>query len=585
MSEGLFPVRAEADWRKAAEAALKGAALEKLVSVTADGIALGPLYARREGPRALRASPGAWKALARLDHPSPADFNAQAQDDLDNGADGLSVVFAGAGAAYGFGLGRADSAGLHRAFDGLNLEGKRLSLEIAALEQAKAVAALIERSGAEISRLDLAFGLDPLGARARGRAAADEAATKAAIADLRRPGFAGPFLAADARVVHEAGGTPAQELAFALAAGLAYLRLAEDPKAIEFRLAADADQFATLAKFRALRLLWGRVEEACGLEPGPARLTAFSAWRMMTAVEPYVNVMRAALAAFSAGLGGADEVTLLPFTQAIGLPDAFARRLARNTALVELREARLGHVADPAAGAGGFEALTEALCGKAWALFQAFEAAGGLAKAMEAGLVQTAVAAAAAALKRDVARARAPLTGVSAHPRLETERIAVLPDAPAPSPPAPPGALAPFRLSEPFERLREAASRAPKMFLAALGPLSAHVRRLGFAREVFEAAGVATVAGAGASEPAALAEQFRMSGAAFACLCGTDEAYAEQAELGAAALKAAGATTVYLAGRPGEREAAWRAAGVDGFLYAGADLVAALEAFLRRAAP
>ena len=80
-----------------------------------------------------------------------------------------------------------------------------------------------------------------------------------------------------------------------------------------------------------------------------------------------------------------------------------------------------------------------------------------------------------------------------------------------------------------------------------------------------------------------MAEAFRASGAAMACLCGTDEAYAEHAEAYAAALKAAGARAVYLAGRPGEREAAWRAAGVDGFLYAGMDIVAALEEVLRRA--
>ena len=384
--------------------------------------------------------------------------------------------------------------------------------------------------------------------------------------------------------MHDAGGTPAQELAFALAAGLAYLRQLEDPARLEFRLAADADQIATLAKFRALRLLWGRVEEACGLRPAPIRLSAFSAWRMMTVAEPYVNVMRAALAAFSAGLGGADSVTLLPFTQAVGLPDAFARRLARNTQLIELREARLGTVADPAAGAGGFETLTEGLCEKAWALFQAIEAAGGLAKSLEQGLIQQAVAEAAATLKRDVARGKTPLTGVSAHPHIGAERIAVLPDAASPAPAAASGALAPFRLAEPFEALRAAAERLqPRMFLAAIGPLSAHMRRVGFARETFEAGGVATIAGAGAEDAGRLAEAFRASGAAMACLCGTDEAYAERAEPFAAALKAAGARALYLAGRPGEREAALRAAGVDGFVYAGMDMVAALAEVLRRA--
>ena len=562
MTETPFPARSEADWRQAAETALKGAALDKLVSVTADGIRLGPLHAARTGARALRGAPGPWKALSRCDHPSPADFNAQAREDLENGADGLAVVFAGSGAAYGFGLARADSAALHAAFDGVFFDaGPRFRLEIGQSGQAQAFAALVERAGADIARADIAFGLDPL-----------DAGLKAAGEDLSRRGFAGPFAAADGRAVHDAGGTPAQELAFALAAGLAALRGLEIPP--EFRLAADADEIATLAKFRALRLLWGRVEEACGLTPAPIRLAASSAWRMMTVAEPYVNVMRTTLAAFAAGLGGADDVALLPFTQAIGLPDAFARRLARNAQLIELREARLGAVADPAAGAGAFEALTEGFCEKAWAQFQAIEAAGGLARALDQGLVQQSVAEAAVALKRDVARARAPLTGVSAHPHLDAERIAVLPDAPAP---ATAGPLTPFRLSEPFERLRAEAERlAPRMFLAAIGPLSAHTRRVGFARETFEAGGVRTISGD--------VEEFRASGAAMACLCGTDEAYAEHAEAYAVALKAAGARAVYLAGRPGEREAVWRAAGVDGFIYAGMDMVAALEEVLARAA-
>ena len=121
------------------------------------------------------------------------------------------------------------------------------------------------------------------------------------------------------------------------------------------------------------------------------------------------------------------------------------------------------------------------------------------------------------------------------------------------------------------------------MFLAAIGPLAAHTRRVGFARDFFEAGGVATLPGPGADDAGAIAEGFRSSGAALACLCGTDEAYAAQAESFAAALKAAGAVAVYLAGRPGEHEAAWRKAGVDGFIFLGADLVASLDEVLRRA--
>jgi methylmalonyl-CoA mutase len=603
-----FAPLSEADWRKAAEASLKGRAFDSLVSRTSDAIALQPLYPRREGARALRADGGAWRALARLDHPDAAAANEQALDDLADGADGLQVVFAGAGGAYGFGLGKCDSAALHRAFDGVRFDrALRLELDLGpeAERQAMGFAALVERSGADPAALDLHFGLDPIGALARSgrvpRAWEDEARSLAErAAALRAKGFAGPFLAADARSVHAAGGTPAQELAFALGSALAYLRALADNgfalddarSAIAFRLTADADQFVALAKFRALRLLWARVAEACGLAPRPARIHAESAWRTLSARDPYVNVMRGVIAAFAAGLGGADSVSALPFTQALGLPNASARRLARNSQLILLQESHLGFVADPAAGAGVYEALTQALCEKAWTLFQGLEGEGGLPRALLRGGFQRAVAKAAEKLAREAASLKTPLTGVSAHPDLHEAKIEVLP-ARAPAFAYPGEALAPalalLRLAEPFERFRDAADAAlardgarPRVALVAIGARAAHGRRVGFARELFEAGGIEARIEAGAADAGEAARRFVASGAAMACLCGSDEAYGERAESFAAALKQAGARHVALAGRPGAREARLREAGVDDFFFAGGDALAALERAFRR---
>src|SRR5262249_32837404 len=164
-------------------------------------------------------------------------------------------------------------------------------------------------------------------------------------------------------------GSEAQELAFSLAVALAYLRaleaetpLADAARMIFFRLVADADQFLTVAKFRALRKLWARVQEACGLAPRPALVAAEAAWRTMTQRDPWVNMLRATMAVFAAGLGGADSITVLPFTAALGLPDRFARRMARNTQLILLEESNLAKVSDPAAGSGVIEDLTAKLC-------------------------------------------------------------------------------------------------------------------------------------------------------------------------------------------------------------------------------
>jgi methylmalonyl-CoA mutase len=602
----VFPAWSEADWRKAAEAALKGRGVESLASTTADGIRIEPLYAPAEGPRPLGPS-GPWRITARLDHPDPREANAQALDDLAGGADGLAVVFAGAIGAHGFGLKKSDPATLHAAFEGVRFDaGPHFELDLGpnGAGEALSFAALIERSGARPADCAVSFGLDPFAAAARGPFPGDWAAHVKLCVDatlsLRVRGYAGPFVVADARSVHAAGGAASQELAFALGAGVSLLRaleavrmpLDEARRMIAFRLAADADELVTLSKFRALRLTWARVEEACGLEPRKAQVQAESAWRMMTARDPYVNVMRGAIAAFSAGLGGADSVSVLPHTLAVGLPDSLARRLARNGQLILLRESNLGFVADPAAGAGGFEALTRALDERGWALFQEIEGRGGLPAALMSGALQHEVGESAAALKREVARLKAQITGVSAHPDLAEPSADVAPGAPEREPiAASAGALAPIRLAEPFEALRDRSDALmqktgarPKAYLVALGPEPAHRRRVAFIREWFEAGGIEPVYDGAAATVEDSVRRMKASGASIACLCGDDESYAAEAEAYARAVKTAGVKALCLAGGPGETAAALRAAGVDDFLFAGGDAIAALSDLYRRIA-
>jgi methylmalonyl-CoA mutase len=600
----LFPSYSQADWRRAAEGALKGANLESLTSQTADGVRIEPVYPPAEGPRAVRPG-GSWRIIARLDHPSAAEANAQALEDLANGADGLQIVFSGALGAYGFGLRRLDSASLHNTFDGVRLDaGANLELDLGpdGPDHALRFSGLIERSGAKPEDCALAFGLDPFAASVRGPFPSDWRSQATPYVDtareLRSKGFRGPLLVADARAVHAAGGSPAQELAFALAAAVSLLRLLEEtgtsPREaralIAFRLAADADELATISKFRALRIAWSRVEEACGIEPRAAHVQAESAWRMMTARDPYVNVMRGATAAFSAGLGGADSVSVLPHTLAVGLPDNLARRLARNAQLILLRESNLGFVADSAAGAGAFEALTQALCDKAWGLFQEIEAKGGLPLALANGSFQRQVAASAAALAKSVAQMKTLVTGVSAHADLAERPVEVAVGAPQREMfPVADGGLAPMRLAEPFERLRDLSDAVlrrtgvrPKVYLAALGPEPKHRRRVAFMREWLDAGGFEAIYDGEAATAEEAVERLRATGAPLVCLCGTDDAYAEQLEAFAKAIKASGVMGVALAGRPGEFERAWRAAGVDDFIFFGQDAVATLSGLYRR---
>jgi methylmalonyl-CoA mutase len=336
--------------------------------------------------------------MQRIDHPDAALANAQALHDLENGATGLMLVFAGANGAHGFGL-KPSAEAIAKVLDGVFIDaGISLELQIGPQSRIAAthLAEYIKRKGLAASACDIRFGLDPIGACAvwgSSPYAWSEIvpAFTGAIKGLVENGFKGPFAVADGRVIHDAGGSEVQELAFVLATSVAYLRALEDAgvaledarSMIYARLSADADQFLTLPKFRSLRSLWARIEDVCGLTPKPLFIAADTAWRMLTQRDPYVNMLRATMATFAAGLGGASAITVLPHTLALGLPDPFARRVARNTQLVLLEESNLAKVSDPAAGAGGIEALTQELSEAAWSLFQEIEKAGGVFASLE----------------------------------------------------------------------------------------------------------------------------------------------------------------------------------------------------------
>ena len=593
------------DWRKLVDGVLKGAPFEKLVGKTYDGLKIEPIYQRTHdrAPIAGRAAAAPWQVMQRIDHPDAAMANAQALHDLQNGANGLTLVFASANGAYGFGLPPTLEA-IEKVLDGVFIDaGISIELQVGPQSRMAAIhlAEYIKRKGVDPAACNIRFGLDPLGACAvwgSSPYAWSEIvpAVTGGIKGLAAMGFNGPFAPADGRVIHDAGGSEVQELAFVLAAGVAYLRAIEgagvaleDARSMVYaRLSADADQFLTMAKFRALRLLWARIEQASGLTPKPLFIAADTAWRMLTQRDPYVNMLRATMATFAAGLGGADSINVLPHTLALGLPDPFARRAARNTQLVLLEESNLAKVSDPAAGSGGIEALTQQLCEAAWALFQETEKAGGVFASLEQNLIQRQVAATRAAREANIARRKEVLTGASEFPNLQEVHVAVLDAKPVAL--AAYGeekfkfdALAPIRLAMPFERLRDRSDEMlkahgirPKMVLANLGTPADFTARATFAKSFFETGGIEAVDTSGFNDPAALAAAFKTSGAALACLCSSDKIHAEQAAA-AKALQAAGARHIYLAGRPGEREAALRAAGVNDFVFAGADALATLQ--------
>jgi methylmalonyl-CoA mutase len=600
-----FPSATHDDWEKLVDGVLKGAAFEKLVSKTYDGLRIEPIYRGSKDAEVVAGRPAAapWQIMQRVDHPDAAAANTQALTDLENGATGLSLVLTGANGAHGFGL-EPTAAALECALDGIHLDagiGIEFQIGPQTRDMPQHFADLLAKRKIRLADVAARFGFDPIGAAAvwgnSPYAWADVAKFFGpSVAKFATLGFKGPYAVADGRVIHDAGGSEAQELAFVLAVAVAYLRAIEDAgvgldearRMIYARLSADADQFMTLAKFRALRLLWAHVEHGCGLQPHPLFVAADTAWRMLTRRDPYVNLLRATVATFAAGLGGANSMTVLPHTMALGLPDPFARRIARNIQLILLEESNLDKVTDPAAGSGGIESLTAELAQAAWSLFQAIEKAGGAFAALQHNLIQDQVASVRAARDKNIARRKDILTGASEFPNLHEAPVAVLDATPVAL--APYGeakikfaALAPFRLAEPFERLRDRsdailATRGtrPRIFLANLGTHADFAARATFAKSFFEAGGIEAIDSDGGSDPAGIVTAFKASGATLVCLCSSDKVYAGLAADTAKALQATGATHIYLAGRPGELEASLRAAGIAEFVFAGCDAVATL---------
>ena len=468
---------------------------------TADGLPVQPLYTRNDAVEGATATgrtayfPGGWDIRQRHAEPDARAANAAILDDLTGGVTSIVLQITAPGQS---GLSYAAEP-LRAALKGVFLDGCAIALD-ARENTMDAAGSLIEiwrEAGISENQRRGAFNCDPLGVLARTGTLYYPAARSCEIAakfayDCRTMSHV-PALLADGRPYHEAGAGEAQELAAMLATLVAYLRACEAaglrPRyafaKIALALSADADLFLTIAKLRAARKLAARIAEACGATHAAEHMHLWGATseRMLAKRDPWVNMLRTTIACAGAALGGADAVTVLPYTWALGRPDAFARRIARNTHLVLQEESSLGRVADPAHGAWLIEKMTDELAHKSWGLFQDIEAKGGMGAALESGFIQDEIARTAEARAGGIATGRQDLTGVSAFPRLADDGVKV-----APHPPAEPvvkggTSVAPLplrRLAEPFETLRDASDahlaatgKRPQVFLACLGELAA----------------------------------------------------------------------------------------------------------------
>ena len=421
-----FPRFAEADWRTAV-AKTASRAPDALASQSDDGIAIRPLYDRRSGGHVVNGrQPGQpWQIVERLTAVDPTGAADQCAAAVAGGATGFEIVFKTSAHPLPGGLAPEDASDVARAIAGSLPHDCAVRIDAGEATHA-IVAPFREGVGERPSRLVHAY--DPIAALAAGRSrrSIDEVTAEIGLtaAFLDRSQINGTVVIADGRPWHAGGASQAQELAVALATAVFHLRFIEasagllpDRAAmrIGIALAADADQYLTIAKFRAMRLLLGRVFEAARL-PSPAiPIHAETAWRMMSRRDPLINVLRTTVAAFSAAAGGADSIAVLPCDAVLGVNEASARRLARNTQTILAEEAHLFRVIDPAAGSGAIEDLTAALAETAWRRFRTIEADGGILSTLRSGSLQREIAASRRARMDRVRRGEIEMVGVNVH--------------------------------------------------------------------------------------------------------------------------------------------------------------------------
>jgi methylmalonyl-CoA mutase len=555
-----------------------------LDSPTYEGFPIRPLYTSLDalpepslpgqwpfvrGGDALRDVKSGWKVAEAFPADAPDEGNGDVLVAL---TEGVSALVLRVGEAAG-----VAAADLGRLLDGVFLDLVPVILDAGSGFQAAAdavLALLSDLDDDQRSRLSLDLGADPLTAPLSGRPA--PSVTEVVAAAAKATGYDGRVRAitVDGPAFHNRGANASWELAGSIAAAVAYLRLLGDGgvavpdtlRQIGFRFAADDDQFMTIAKLRAARQLWARVAEVAGApDAGAATVHAETSLPMMAQRDPWVNMLRTTLAAFSAGIGGADTVLVHPFDVAItggfpGTAPSFARRIARNTQLLLLEESHIGRVLDPAGGSWFVEDLTKQLAEQAWKHFRDIESRGGFEEARD--YIAAQIAEVAHRRVDDIAHRRTALTGVNEYPNLDDPP---LPQSDSPDPVA--------RYAASFEALRdrsdvflERTGARPQVMLLPLGPLAEHNIRSTFAANLLASGGIETVDA--------------NAGAKVAVICGTDARYGAEASDVVAAARAAGVEYIYLAGP--EKAVANADSKPDAYLTAKIDAVDALSDLLTR---
>jgi len=679
-----FPGTSDAEWLKAAEKLLKGKPFNKILRTsTYEGLTLEPQYRKEvwdrvsnidelpgegsnlRGTKAEGYQQSSWKVAQEIKVPLAEEFNIALLHSLKRGQDAVNLVIDAAGQA-GKDPDEAESndvgrdgtsicclADLEKALAGVQLDCVDINIQAYnnGLEYAMLLAAYCKKQGIEIGKIEGCVGSDPLGQLAETGSIAgtlEEAYGKMAELTLWAKETKVKLKTIDIHTLayHNAGGSAVEELAFALATGVEYIRklnkfgleIDDIAPRMQFSMALGGNMFMEIAKLRAARLLWSQIVKSFGGsdESAKIRIHGRTGKYNKTKYDPYVNMLRTTTEAFAGVVGGVDSLHIGSFDEVIRQPDDFSRRIARNQQIILNEESHLGHVIDPAGGSWYIEELTQRLADKAWENFQMLEAEGSFSELLSAGKVQDIVAKVAAFRQANLAKRKDVITGVNMYANLletplkenATDQLAlncrrnteikaarkddmkieqcahsvkdawlagatigVITSNLVSKETTHVEAFPQTRLAEPFENLRdkmtahiERTGKAVRVFLANNGGVPQYKARADFARGFMEVGGFEVIDKGGFATSEATAASAIASQAEIVLICSTDSTYPEIVPEICHLVKEANPNTMLiLAGYPKDMIESYKAAGIDKFIYMGANALEVLSAAQKQA--
>lgn len=406
------------------------------------------------------------------------------------------------------------------------------------------------------------------------------------------------IISIDATIYESAGASIVQEMAYALATAISYLKYLQNAGlAIEdlaplfqVKLSLGSNLFMEIAKVRAFRLLWSEMIKAFGGEEDLQKVWIHgkTAKFNKTIYDIYVNVLRTATEGFAGVIGGVDSLEISCFNELIAQPDEFSSRMARNQQNILKEEAHFNKVIDPAGGCYYIEWLTNELANKSWALMQEMESKGGMLECISSGYINDSIATIAKQRIDKVNKRKDIFVGINmfANPEekvisetqksvlLASDKVEISNQAKFINPKGP---LPKHRAVEEVEDMRkqiEQSNGNKKIFLLNMGTLSEFKARADFALNFFQVGTLEVINPNGFTTVEEAILQAEISGANAFCICSTDENYLTLVPEICAKLPN---RIIILAGYPVDKIEDYKKTGIKCFIHLKADLVATLR--------